>query len=176
VALSVGSAGMVQATAITAGNPLWYSFLFGLPGTFAVSSTIANSIPPGAPPWTYTAATPTAVKITDSFTAGDMFSLYDNNVFVGTTSSVPTTAIGTNNPTPDADFVDPLLSHGLFTLPAGSHSLTIQTFQVYAGATGPDVGVAFFRVDAAPVPLPPSAWLLGSSLLGLVGWRRFRKS
>jgi len=26
-----------------------------------------------------------------------------------------------------------------------------------------------------PVPLPASAFLLGSSLLGLVGWRRFRK-
>ena len=25
-----------------------------------------------------------------------------------------------------------------------------------------------------PVPVPPSVWLLGSGLLGLVGWRRFR--
>jgi hypothetical protein len=25
------------------------------------------------------------------------------------------------------------------------------------------------------VPVPPTVWLLGSSLLGLVGWRRFRK-
>jgi hypothetical protein len=26
-----------------------------------------------------------------------------------------------------------------------------------------------------PVPVPPSVWLLGSGLLGLAGWRRFRK-
>jgi hypothetical protein len=31
------------------------------------------------------------------------------------------------------------------------------------------------RASAVAVPLPPSALLLGSDLLGLVGWRRFRK-
>jgi hypothetical protein len=31
------------------------------------------------------------------------------------------------------------------------------------------------EVASQVVPLPPSAWLLGSSLLALVGWRRFRK-
>jgi hypothetical protein len=40
----------------------------------------------------------------------------------------------------------------------------------------------FFAIDdlqwnkGAPVPLPPTMLLLGSGLLGLVGWRRFRKS
>jgi uncharacterized membrane protein len=28
---------------------------------------------------------------------------------------------------------------------------------------------------ATPVPLPPNVLLLGSGLLGLVGWRRYRK-
>ena len=168
--LGVVSAGMVQADPITVGNPLWYAFLFGLPGPVAVGSSIANSTNPGNPPWTYTAATATSVKITDSFSAGDMFSLYDFGTFIGTTSIVPTTAIGTTNPSPDADYLDPLLSHGLFTLAAGSHELTIQTFQNAEGNTD---GVAFFRVDA--VPVPPSAWLMGSGLLGLLGWRRFRK-
>ena len=101
-----------------------------------------------------------------------MFSLYDFNDFVGTTSTVPTTA-SYYNPAPDVDFLDPALSHGFFILPAGNHSLTIQIIQNAAGNTD---GVAFFRVDANAAPLPPSAWLLGSGLLGLVGWRRFRKS
>jgi hypothetical protein len=175
--LGVMSVGMVQASPIVVGGP-WYAFEFGFPPTFAVGVATHDSADPGIPPWTYDAATATSVKITDSYTAGDMFSLYDFNVFVGTTSTVPTTALGTTNPTPDVDYLDPLLSHGLFILPAGNHSLTIQTYQVYAGAENfpPPVGVAFFRVDANAAPLPPSAWLLGSGLLGLVGWRRFRKS
>ncbi len=41
-------------------------------------------------------------------------------------------------------------------------------------------GSAWYEVkleyNAAVVPLPPTVLLLGSGLLGLVGWRRFRKS
>jgi hypothetical protein len=40
------------------------------------------------------------------------------------------------------------------------------------------VGLWTFTVNpytADPVPLPPTVWLLGSGLLGLAGWRRFRK-
>jgi hypothetical protein len=33
-----------------------------------------------------------------------------------------------------------------------------------------------YTVEGTVVPLPPTVWLLGSSLLGLAGWRRFRKS
>lgn len=172
--LGVMPVGMVQASPVVVGGP-WYAFEFGFPGTFAIGVATHDSSDPGVPPWTYDATTATRVKLTDSYTAGDMFSLYDLGVFVGTTSNVPTTAIGTTNPTPDADYLDPLLSHGLFTLAAGHHELTIQTYQVYAGAEAfpPPVGVAFFQVAA---PLPPSAWLLGSGMLGLIGFRRFKKS
>jgi hypothetical protein len=34
----------------------------------------------------------------------------------------------------------------------------------------------FYRVDGTVVPLPPTLLLLGSGLLGLAGWRRFRES
>jgi hypothetical protein len=172
--LGVMSVGMVQASPVVVGGP-WYAFEFGFPGTFAVGTATHDSADPGLPPWTYDAATATSVKITDSYSAGDMFSLYDLGVLVGTTSIVNTAAIGTTNPTPDVDYLDPLLSHGLFTLAPGHHELTIQTYQVYAGAENfpAPVGVAFFQVTA---PLPPGAWLLGTGLLGLIGFRRFRKS
>jgi hypothetical protein len=42
--------------------------------------------------------------------------------------------------------------------------------------TSPLYGVNLSGGELAPVPLPPSAFLLGSGLLGLAGWRRFRKS
>lgn len=54
------------------------------------------------------------------------------------------------------------------------------------GGTAGDPGTLFFTAGSdgeprsllgsvAPVPVPPTVWLLGSSLLGLAGWRRFRK-
>jgi hypothetical protein len=173
--LGVGSAGMVQAD-----NPInlgtWYEFEFGPAGSFAIAGGGVQGVQGApAPAWTYTGAS--IVTIVDTALSGDMLTLYDNGGFVGTTSSVSNdiTNLFYLDPSlgPDAALTHPELSYGLFTLPGGGHSLTIQTFQNTYGNTS---GIAFFRVDANPVPLPPSAWLLGSSLLGLVGWRRFRKA
>jgi hypothetical protein len=36
-------------------------------------------------------------------------------------------------------------------------------------------GKVAFRVEGTPVPIPAPFWLFGSGLLGLAGWRRFRK-
>jgi hypothetical protein len=47
------------------------------------------------------------------------------------------------------------------------------------GTHGSDIGMAgvlYFTESQVVVPIPPTALLLGSGLLGLVGWRRFRKS
>lgn len=40
---------------------------------------------------------------------------------------------------------------------------------------GPSGGAFFVNVSYAPVPVPGTLLLLGSGLLGLSGWRRFRK-
>ncbi|MGD0828621.1 MAG: hypothetical protein ABSA09_11125 [Desulfobaccales bacterium] len=45
----------------------------------------------------------------------------------------------------------------------------------YTG-TSTQIGSEAFTVYGTPVPVPPSALLLGSGLLGLAGWRRLRKS
>jgi hypothetical protein len=63
-----------------------------------------------------------------------------------------------------------------FTFPHSGSSLVLD-FQGYNLQGWPDEGWGLdnFRVDITPVPLPPAMLLLGSGLLGLVGWRRLRK-
>jgi hypothetical protein len=177
MSLCVGSAGMVQATAINVGNPNWYTFFAGLagsPNAFAVGASNAFGDNPGNPPWTYTAATGTIVKIPDTATVGDRFRLYDFGIFIGDTSVVANNGNGTNNNNPNADFIDPVLSHGAFALAGGSHSLTIEIIQ---NALPPnDAAIGYFRVDPAPVPLPATLILLAPGLIGLLAFRkRIRK-
>jgi hypothetical protein len=44
------------------------------------------------------------------------------------------------------------------------------------GPVGVDAALwTYSQIPEAQVPIPPTALLLGSRLLGLVGWRRFRK-
>lgn len=42
--------------------------------------------------------------------------------------------------------------------------------------SGDFIAFDWFQLDATPaVPVPPTVWLMGSGLLGMIGWRRFRK-
>jgi hypothetical protein len=169
VALGVGSVGLIQASPIGFGT--WYDFQWEtLVSDFAVAGGgTSGTTPAPDPPWTYTGAS--LVTIVDSYLSGDIFTLWDNGAPVGTTSAVLTPGTDYGGLSPDQALLVPDLSHGFFNLAGGAHSLTIEIIQTAPGNTS---GVAFFRVD--PVPVPPSAWLLGSGLLGLVGWRRFRKA
>ena len=46
----------------------------------------------------------------------------------------------------------------------------------YFTLTNDYIGITNLTVQGNPVPLPAAAWLLGSGLLGLAGWRRLRKA
>src|SRR4051812_35555087 len=70
----------------------WHEFFFGLAGTFATgcgSEFCSPTVDPVAemvtnPPWTFDG--PATVTITDLFSRGDQFELFDNGVAVGPTS------------------------------------------------------------------------------------------
>lgn len=58
-------------------------------------------------------------------------------------------------------------------------NLTYGLFFDYVSTVTPDVWswrASSGSASANPVPLPGAVWLLGSGLLGLGGWKRFRKS
>ncbi len=134
----------------------WTSFGFAEVGTTAG-------------PLTFTTTGPSLLKITDAYCAGDRFRVYDNGQLLGETSAARLTACtftGRTNDPAEADAVW-AYSHGAFALPAGAHSITIQTL---ASPFGP--GGAFVRVDltgsqsraAKPARWQNAGWTLGADL------------
>ncbi|MGO9175291.1 MAG: PEP-CTERM sorting domain-containing protein [Desulfobaccales bacterium] len=67
--------------------------------------------------------------------------------------------------------VDPILSFNADQLIVNFNAASSDNL-----GTNPGAFYTFSYSYGTPVPLPPSMLLLGSGLLGLVGWRRFRKS
>lgn len=55
-----------------------------------------------------------------------------------------------------------------------SNTAIVQVFLPEGATFTSDSGV--FLTQTTPIPLPGAVWLLGSGLLGLAGWRKFRKS
>ncbi len=110
------------------------------------------------------------VKVTDAFLKGDQFRIFDNNVPIGDTSSVPAAPGTTGNP--DVAFADPTYSHGVFLLGPGSHLISIEVI------TNPyDGGGAFIRIDslsAAPAMSSAGITLVAIALVaaGMLSLRR----
>lgn len=96
--------------------------------------------PAGPPPWTLSVpAEEMMLKVTDGFSSGDVFDVYDHGSWIGRTSVANP---GADCFEPDACYENPDVSSGEFPLAAGQHSITI------VPSSSPNrVGAAFFRMD-----------------------------
>jgi hypothetical protein len=132
--------------------------------------------------WTYNG--PGTLKVTDLFVATDRFNVYDNNVLVATfAGGTDWDAAGyadafTSPPyttDPDIAWGTAEFAKGTHNFGVGSHAFSFEDIHippVTAGGSPFNDGTIAFQV----VPLPSALVLFGPGLLGLFGWRRFRKA
>jgi hypothetical protein len=126
---------------------VWQEFHFNDTGSFAtgcgpcVPSSSGNSAFAPAAPWTFTLSGAGTLTVTDAFTAGDVFEVFDFGVSLGTTSTVPTDfGCASDDPVQCVG----VNSSGTWTLTPGPHSITIE-----AVASPYTEGAGYFLVQAA---------------------------
>jgi hypothetical protein len=155
-------AGQMKSVSWSGGE--WYTLTYSPDGsgTFDIISAVQNTILAGGPE--AFAYVPLGSPI---FTAPSMLqceysagkvATYEldanGNPIVDTRRNFITNLTGA-----EGAFIDPLTGDFVFsTFGGGNHIVVVKGF-----------------VPPPPVPIPPSMFLLGSGLLGLAGWRRFRK-
>lgn len=110
------------------------------------------------------------LTVVDAVTAGDRFTVLSNGALLGTTTLTGTSNInvGYNYA---AALANPAFSRGIYTLAAGSYSIT---GVMLANADGINITQGGLRLDVSPIPEAASSvmLLLGLAALGLLARRR----
>jgi hypothetical protein len=159
---------------------VWYEFAFTDPGVsptgcfpndpagnFCIASSGTPTTFADAPDWTFFAAAPANLVVTDAFQSTDRFEVLDFGTPIGMTSvpaAVPLVDCGDD---PEVCLATPGMSTGIFALAAGAHSLTIVPLETDSG------GVAYFQIPGA-VPEPATLWLVTTGIAAAALRRRRR--
>ena len=171
--LALSAAPTFASVVLTDGS--WHEFHFGGVGSFAEgcsSNCVPGTTDPVADqtttsPWTFSGSA--VLTVQDLSISVDRFQVFDNDVSLGDTS--------VETPGSDCGFdigvcsSNVALSKGIFSLGAGSHSITIQ--MVDSGQGG---GAAALKAVAATTPEPSALPLLslGLGLLAFAARKRIK--
>ena len=126
-------------------------------------------------PWTWNVAYDVKLTVTDWAAVTDQFSIYDNGLFVFSTSNLPDDPGGVWMGDPDAALASGLFSNGSWIFDGGvAHSIMIEDthIPIMAIGAGPYAdGTVAFKAEAVP-DVASTLMLLGVGLLVLVRRRR----
>lgn len=142
-----------------------------LDGTWVKITGIDNTpvpyIFPGGP-WILSLSESFRLTVTDWQYAGDMFEVYDNDVLLGSTSSIPVS--GAWAAEPDLALGNLRFSQNAWVLAPGAHSITIKATQLAPTFTNSSVAFKAERIPDGGATI----LLLGMALGGISGFRANR--
>jgi hypothetical protein len=140
-------------------------------GAFCLPSSGTPTTFLDAPAWTFiSGVTGSTLSVTDAFLSGDRFSVFDFGVSIGLTSLfVADTDCGDD---PVTCFGDPGMSHSVFALASGAHSISIVVAEGGFGA-----GYLLLQDGGGPTTVPePATLVLLTTGAGMAFYRRRRQS